>query len=218
MRTITKLIVGPALAAMSAANAQTYNVDITMVGGFPAPTTFVGRFMFNRNGTGLCSPGLCAPGVKPDFKNVLVTDPTGPYFGTPNKAFTYMEESGNTLTFVDAYGPNGLNGSDQYFLTFDLDTSLGGPHKNIGISNMTFIESFNVTGIYSCGPNQVTPGQITCTTATLGKGHAGKPGTDPSIHRLGQSTSAVPEPDTLALIALALVFFAAVASRRKAAR
>lgn len=186
MRTFFQLITCVALAGMpAAANAQTYNLDIDMVNTLNSTSwVFAGSFTFNN--------------PHGNFKNVFVSDPAGVAFGAGTEGFRSMGESGNTLTFIDSYGASYGCGSCIFELVFNLDTPLGGSNKNIGISDVTFYQSANVTGIYSCGPNAPLPGLLICPVASLTKGHPDQPGAHPV------SQASAPEPSAASLMLLGI--------------
>jgi hypothetical protein len=168
------LALGLTSAAM--AQAQTYDLDITMTGVEAAPITFSGSFTYNSSGTGFCSAPFCGTGVTPDFSNIHINDPI---LGT---AFTAVQggsqgSSGGTLTLTDFLGsPPSAGSSEVYTLGFSFASPLGGSSKNIGLSNITLEESLNVTGIFECG----TTSGVSCPTASLKIAPAAAPEIDPA--------------------------------------
>lgn len=151
------------LCSGAVAQAQTYDLDITMTGVESSPITFQGSFEFNSAGTGFCSAPFCGNGVKPEFSDINISDPI------LNTAFTAVSAgsqspAGGTLTLVDFLGNAPSAGSSEiYTLGFSFGAPLGGGASNIGLSNITLKTSFNVTGIYSCGQTQ----GVSCPTASL---------------------------------------------------
>jgi hypothetical protein len=161
------------LPVVSWAHVVVYQLEITMEfsdGPPQATPTFSGTFMFNTDGTGFCSAAACTAGLIPDFSNLNIIDkPT--FFSSYSGRFTevsgFQGPGGGELAFVDLEGFPPPGTSSIFVLVFDTDTPLGGPSPNIGISNITWIESPNVTGIFECGPNAPTPGILICPVATL---------------------------------------------------
>jgi hypothetical protein len=199
----SRWLIGAALTAASvAANAQTYDLDITMTGIAPTPVTFSGSFSFNANGTGFCSAAFCGPGITPDFADVLVKDPLSIDPAGGSFAFTNTSGGSNTLVFVDTYGGSPGQSSLVYQLAFNVDGPLGGPATSIGLSNVYFTTDGNLSGTYSCGgPGRLpTPG-VTCTTASLTEQRAA----GSRFGTSGDPPTTVPEPGTLSLLVLALV-------------
>jgi hypothetical protein len=167
MNTVPKWLMALVLAAgPMVAQAQTYNLDITMKGiqGIPS-TTFAGSFTFNAGGTCFGSAAYCPTGTTPELTHVNISDPLsldppgGPF------AFTQAFGGGKSLSFSDTYFGTPPTSSFVFFLNFTIDAPLGGAATSIGLNNISFDTSSNVTGIWSCGG---TPG-VTCPTATLTK-------------------------------------------------
>jgi hypothetical protein len=164
-------------AASAAAQAQTYDLDITMTGVQAAPITFVGSFAFNANGNGFCSAPFCATGVTPDFSSIHVSDPA-----LGGNAFTAVSgesqsSHGGTLSLVDFLGGSAsADSSEVYMLNFNFGSPLGGKTTSIALSDITLETSPNITGIFECG----TTAKVNCTTATLKVAHATAPEIDPA--------------------------------------
>jgi hypothetical protein len=164
------------LTGAAVAQAQTYDLDITMKGVEAAPITFSGTFTFNSSGTGFCSAPFCGTGVTPDFSNIHINDPI---LGT---AFTAVQggsqgTNGGSVVFTDFLGnAPSADSSEVYTLGFNFASALGGSSKNIALSNITLQESLNVTGIFACGTTQ----GVSCPTATLTIAPAAAPEIDPA--------------------------------------
>jgi hypothetical protein len=172
MNSVSKWMMASALAFTAlpmAAQAQTYDLSITMTGiGGATPTTFAGSFNFNPAGTAGCSAAFCAPGAIPEFTNVNINNPLS------------IDPPGGRLAFTDASGGNTyINFADTYLgtpgqssfvntLSFTIDTSLGSSANTIGLDNIEFSTDGNSTGTYSCGGSSVLASLgVTCSQATL---------------------------------------------------
>jgi hypothetical protein len=198
----TRWIVGAALSAAAlAVNAQTYDLDITITGIAATPVSFSGGFSFNANGTGFCSAAFCAPGITPDFAEVLIKDPLSIDPAGGSFAFTDTAGGPNTLVFFDTYGGAPGQSSFVYQLAFNIDSPLGGSSSSIGLSNIYFATDGNGSGTWSCGgPARLPTAGVTCTTATLSEERA------VAADFVGHDdpVKGVPEPGTLSLLALAV--------------
>jgi hypothetical protein len=172
MNMTSKWMMALALAAgPMAAQAQTYNLDIIMSGiqGIPS-TTFAGSFNFNAGGTCFGSTAYCPAGTTPDFTHVHIGDPLSIDPPGGALAFTQVIGGGGSLSFNDTYLGTAPNSSFAYWLNFTINSPLGGPATSIGLNNIEFTTSPNVTGIWSCGgPNVLPTAGVTCPTATLTK-------------------------------------------------
>jgi hypothetical protein len=178
-RKIAWLFVFAAAFAAMTASAQTYDLDIVL-SSFGTPLyNFEGSFNYNAGGTGLCSAPYCASGITPDFTNVNVSDPRE---GT---AFTAITGSGSTLTFVDFEGgPANPMTSEIWTLSMTIGAPLGA--SSIGLSNILYAITPNVTGEYSCGgPSRLSTPGITCPVATLKIAPAPAPEIDASSAAAG---------------------------------
>jgi hypothetical protein len=173
MNAISRLMALTLLAGPAAAQVQTYDLEITMLGvqGNPS-TTFMGSFTFNPGGTGFCTAAFCAPGVTPQFSNVNISDPLS--IDLPGGAFAFTDvlggqgPGGGQINLFDTYFGTPGHSSFVFALEFSIDAPLGGTATTIGLNNILFTTDFNVTGTWSCGgPDELpTPG-VTCLAATL---------------------------------------------------
>jgi hypothetical protein len=154
-------------AGPMAAQAQTYDLDILMVSpsgyilGTPGPLSITGSFTFNSHGTCMGSSTSCAAGTTPDFTNVRLSDPVG------GGMFTVAANTGvaGELEFLDNSPPLNPPGQGPDYLLFNLNALLGGSQKTIGLSDVTYINAPNSSGIAGCG-FVFTP-NVTCPTAAL---------------------------------------------------
>jgi hypothetical protein len=174
MNSVSKWMMASALALTALplaaqAQAQTYDLSITMAGiNGATPTTFAGSFNFNPAGTAACSAAFCAPGAIPEFTNVnisnpLSTDPPGGRF-----AFTDATGGNTYLNFADTYLGTPGQSSFVNTLSFTIDTSLGGSGNTIGLDNIEFSTDGNATGTYSCGGSSVLASLgVTCSQTAL---------------------------------------------------
>jgi hypothetical protein len=141
MNTVSKLMMALVLAAgPMVAQAQTYNLDITMKGiqGIPS-TTFAGSFTFNAGGTCFGSDAYCPAGNTPELTHVNINDPLS--IDPPGGAFAFTEAfgGGGSLSFSDTYFGTAPTSSFVYFLNFTIDTPLGGAATNIGLNNIVLL-------------------------------------------------------------------------------
>jgi hypothetical protein len=128
--------------SVAIARADTYNLDITRDNGVLL-ATFDGSFNFIPGGTSFCrAPFLCRPGVRPNFKNINVSDLIDISGLLANGTFT--SEDGRS---------QGRNGR------FVLADSLGGPPSVVYNKGSN---SFN-HGMFVCG--EVVGGyHVTCAS------------------------------------------------------
>jgi hypothetical protein len=134
------------------AQATTYGLDVTIMSG-AASYDFDGSFDFSKSGNCTASSLLCAPGAKPDFTNVNVSD------GFNNLAFTQASLSSNGngtqhLTLIDLNGLPDLS-SQILKLSFDVNAPLGGPSTHFTLSDIVFAQSSNGSGFFDCSAKNI---------------------------------------------------------------
>jgi hypothetical protein len=191
---LLKLLAVAATLTSVAAHAQTYDIDITMTGIQSAPTTFLGSFTFNSGATGACSAAFCAPGLTPEFTNVKIGDPIS------GGAFTDVVAGQSSLSFYDTYFGVAGQSSFVHTLSFSLNSLLTSGQSTIGISNVVFATTENVTGIYACNAGQSSSvGNVACTTTTLS---------------LAPKAAAAPEMDPASAVAGLAILFGGIAVLR----
>jgi hypothetical protein len=185
MNTVSKWMMASVLVLIAlpmAAQAQTYDFNVTMTGiNGAGPTTFAGSFAFNAAGTAGCSAAFCAAGAIPEFSNVNINNPLSGDLTGGRFAFTDATSGGTNLNFVDTnFGTPGQS-SFVNDLSLTIGTPLGGSATTISLDNIEFSTDANGTGTYSCGGSSVlaTLG-VTCSQATLKVATVKAPEIDPS--------------------------------------
>jgi hypothetical protein len=185
MNSVSKWMMASVLGLIAlpmAAQAQTYDFNVTMTGiNGAGPATFSGSFAFNAAGTAGCSAAFCAAGAIPEFTNVNINNPVGSGLQGGPLAFTDATSGGTHLNFVDTY--LGTPGQSSFVndLSLTIATPLGGSATNIGMDNIEFSTGANSTGMYSCGGSSVLASLgVTCSQATLKVAAVKAPEIDPS--------------------------------------
>jgi hypothetical protein len=151
---LTKWMLAAALIGANSAaiaRADTYNLDITTRDNGVLLATFDGSFNFIPSGTSFCkAPFLCPPGVRPNFKNINVSDLIGINGLLANGTFT--SEDGRS---------QGRNGR------FVLADNLGGPPSVVyNKGNNSFNHGMFVCGEVVSGYNVTCASMLTKTTVS----------------------------------------------------
>jgi len=142
MRRMVKLMFVAAIALSSAAQAQTYDVNVDVGITKTDPFAFTGSFAFNQNGT------LGDVDVNDPFDHGAFTGATLTELGGGKEAVTLYDYEDHTT-------PSSMN----FALSFDVNAPLGGPAKILDVSDVLFNIDDNF--IYQCGAGR--PGfTVTC--------------------------------------------------------